>query len=554
MRAPAWRIEDETEEVTGTPPPLLVTGRSVLDAVTRSWGTWVSAGLVGALLGLGVAYLLPTTSQATTTLLMVHPDTADESAMTTDVSLLQTRAVATQALSDLGLRTTPESFLSTVSVNPVNAQILEISVNGPDDEMATARAKALVDAFINFRSQQLRSISDGLVEGYRKRIDDVQAQVDDLTREYDALSRDPRADDTRASDILTTRSTLSAQITTMQRAIEDAALQTEAAITATHVIDAPATSPHGNRRTMVLAAGSGAVLCAGLVLAIILFRTITLDVVRHRREVSSALGVPVRVGVGPVPSRRAVARAGTSARAAVARTLRDRPRGWTSRYQDRPLELLVQGLEAALPAQVVAPVSAAPRSTSRRSGPTTIGVVAIDRTAAAAAVIETLGQRLSTRGVSVLLVDLSAAGLLASSATDADREREDGTGPWVFRPAGDPALATGPRRGARTATPRRESLGWLGELWHDADVALVLLEIDPGTDLDVLRTWVNRVVPLVSAGRASAELLTTVAELVTGAGIDIPFALVEGAERSDRSLGRPAAGRAGPAAEVVRGR
>ena len=76
--------------------------------------------------------------------------------------------------------------------------------------------------------------------------------------------------------------------------------------------------------------------------------------------------------------------------------------------------------------------------------------------------------------------------------------------------------------------------------WREADAVLVLVEVDPGIDLDLVHTWVTRLVPLVSAGRAGPELLTTVASLVRENGLEMPFALLEGADRSDESLGRPA--------------
>ena len=55
-----------------------------------------------------------------------------------------------------------------------------------------------------------------------------------------------------------------------------------------------------------------------------------------------------------------------------------------------------------------------------------------------------------------------------------------------------------------------------------------------------MRTWVNRLVPLVSAGRADRELLTTIAGLVAETGLEMPFALLEGADPSDQTLGQPA--------------
>ena len=76
-------------------------------------------------------------------------------------------------------------------------------------------------------------------------------------------------------------------------------------------------------------------------------------------------------------------------------------------------------------------------------------------------------------------------------------------------------------------------------VWSEVEVVLALLEVDPGIDLDILGTWVARIVPLVSAGRASRELLTTIAALIEEAGPEIPFALLEGADRTDRTLGHP---------------
>ena len=93
--------------------------------------------------------------------------------------------------------------------------------------------------------------------------------------------------------------------------------------------------------------------------------------------------------------------------------------------------------------------------------------------------------------------------------------------------------------GARLRRPSEE-LGELGPAWDEADLVLVLVEVDPGIDLRIVRTWVNRLVPLVSAGRASRELLSTIAGLVEKSGLEMPFALLEGADRSDQTLGLPA--------------
>lgn len=548
MKEPTWRIDDDDgdPEITGTPRPLFVTGRAAGNALLRTWRTWLGAAIVGALLGVAALFAVPHQASATTTLLMVSPNPGDESAMTTDVSLLMTRKVAERVISELDLEESPETVLSTVTATPASNQILTVTVDGPSEAAAVARARALVDNFLVFRAEQLRSISDGLITGFDNRVSALQEQVDDLTRQYGRISADKPVDQVRLNDVVTARATLGAQIADLQRAIEDASLQTDAAIGATHVIDDPMASPYGSRRQLVLFALSGALLGGAIAVGTILFRALTSDRLRQRREVASALGVPVRVGVGPVPSRRRARRAEVAVTTWIARHLRGHPVRWTEHRRRRNLETLVQGLETALGPRLTAPAQARGQDRARgpaigrRPGPTTLGVAAIDRADTAAVVIRALADRLAERDIRVLLVDLSASGALAGRATSGlSRGQDDGSGPAVFRPEGDPALAPGPRRSGRRPAAPPEELGELGVVWSEVEVVLALLEVDPGIDLDILGTWVARVVPLVSAGRASRELLTTIAALIEEAGPEIPFALLEGADRTDRTLGHP---------------
>ena len=166
-----WRIDDEDgdPELTGTTPPLVVTWRTVKDALRRSWRWWVGAFVLGLVAGLLAPVALPHPGSATTTLLLVHPNADDPSAMSTDVSLLMTRAVAGDVIAQLHLpNMTPDSMRASVTAEPVTDQILDITVTAPDDAAAVARSTALVNTFLAFRAEQLRSISGGIVSGYRK--------------------------------------------------------------------------------------------------------------------------------------------------------------------------------------------------------------------------------------------------------------------------------------------------------------------------------------------------------------------------------------------------
>ena len=95
---------------------------------------------------MGALSAVPRPAAATTTLLMVSPNPDDASAMTTDVTLLLTRAVAARVVADLGLRESPEQLLSSVTATPVSSQVLEVR------SVLRRRAAAVARAHVARRS------------------------------------------------------------------------------------------------------------------------------------------------------------------------------------------------------------------------------------------------------------------------------------------------------------------------------------------------------------------------------------------------------------------
>ena len=560
----SWRIDDEDgdPELTGTPQPLVVTWRIVRDALRRAWRWCVGAVVLGGLVGMLALAALPHPASATTTLLLVHPNADDPTAMSTDVSLLMTRAVATDVIARLRLpNTTPDTLHGSMTAEPLTPQLLELTVTAPDDAAAVTRSTAIVDTFLAFRGEQLRSISEGIVTGYQKRISDLQARVDTLTKDYEGLRGSSPADQVAGSDILSQRAQLGAQISSMQQAIEDARLQTEAAVTATHVIDKPYANTRVSKRAVVLYGASGALLLGTLAVGVVLFRALTSDRLRRRRDIADALGVPVRVGVGSLRAPGPVARTGRRLRTRLARLLSRLTRGRYGRAPrnraERDLEALVRGLDSALPAHAARRPGPgqnpqkARRQARQATGPTTLALAAMDDTETASRVLLAVAERRAQQGCRVVLVDLTERGSLAAAARHPQGGRasvadpaqraemgDDVRRPVALRPPGDAPLSRGPRKPARRHPAPPDPLGdLLRAEWDEADVALVLVEMDPGLDIDTFTTWTSRIVPLVSAGRASRELLRTVAGMVASAQLDMPFALVEGVDRSDESFG-----------------
>ena len=194
----------------------------------------------------------------------------------------------------------------------------------------------------------------------------------------------------------------------------------------------------------------------------------------------------------------------------------------------------MQGLESALAPRLRSStphrgISGHPPA-NRRSGPTTLGLAAIDRTHTAAshpAHCRRADSRARRRGAP------RRPDRHRGTVRDARPGRSRRSHPARRGSTGrraTPPSRTGPRRFGRRPTTHPEELSPLEVAWKEADLVLALVEVDPGFDLDILRTWVAAVVPLVSAGRASGELLSTIAQLVREAGIDMPFALLEGAD------------------------
>jgi capsular polysaccharide biosynthesis protein len=539
----SWRIEDEDRELelTGAPQPLLGTWHYLRNSLRREWRTWGGLAALGAVLGLAFVVLVPSSSKASVLLLMAHPANLDsQSAMATDVSLLNTREVATRTVAALNLDMAPEAFQGTVSAEPVTTEILSIAVSAPDDEAATARANALTEQYLDFRATQLRSLSSGLIEGYQSRVQTAREQVSRLTGEYSqAAARGPDGQ-TLASEILSRRAELNAQIVEMQQAIEEAALTADAAIASTHVIDPATVGKASLTKRLALQVVSGLIAGTALGVGLVLFRALTSNRLRRRRDVGLALGAPVRFAVA--------SRGASEWRLRLGRWIRPS-------WQARDLDALVHGLTLTLPRHggtTLTDIAATPRRAAGVDArPSGVALAAINNPRAAAVVLGALAVHLRGLGQAVLLVDLSPSGALADHmssqrsgrgwarrATADDRLASSlGPDPMEFRPDGAVGLARG-LRGAPAAP--------LGELpkdqelqakWAAADIVLVLADVDPGLDAENLRSWVTQVVPLVTAGLSSPELLQTTAELIRAAGLDLPFAMMVGSDDTDESLG-----------------
>ena len=554
MSDSAWRVDELEDEPPSTTPasPALVTLHFLLTALRRRWPVWVGLGCVGVLLGLGWALTLPPKTVGTVSLLLAHPPDADpQQALSTDVSLLRTRTLAVDVVEQLDLQMTPEEFQRSVVVLPASTDVLVLEVSGPDDTAAVARAGALADAYLAFRSSQIRSQLEGQTRGTRERISSLRAQSEDLRKQYDETGTGSPAAEQRASALLNQQAQVTTKLEVAQQTVKDATLAADSVIDASFVLDpASRKSPPSEVRAILFAIASGLIGGTATGAGFVLVTALMSNRLRLREEVALALGAPVPISV--------------AGRARASR--------WTrrTRLPAASLEILVDALdrEVARPTRLGPPAAGTgrgPHETTRRPLPTRLALATVDTGGAGQLVMTSLAARLGTEGLNVLLVDLTASGGLEralDSARDRRRARPGGvhlrpeqqpvrrrrvlrevpaslSRALVHRPDRVPSLARGPLDPLATSASDPPPAAPWPDAWDQADVWLTLAEVDPAVGVEHLRSWADEVVVLVAAGRSSAERLHTTGELVRVAGLRLRFAMMVGTDRTDETLGLP---------------
>jgi capsular polysaccharide biosynthesis protein len=506
-----WRTDDiEDGGLVNDRQPVLVSFHYLRSTLRRRWPVWGAFGAVGMLVAALLFVVVPAGSSGTVTLFLAHDTGQDPAvAMSTDVGILTTRAVSAGTVERLGIEMTSEDFQRSFIATPTTSSVLVVTVSAPDDTAAVERTEALASEFLEFRSEQLRMQADAQISGYQREVDDLNAEVTQLTKRYDVLSADGQQE--QAAAALTQRSQLNEQINSLQRTIEDISLRVTAVVEASTVLDEPSVVPHSAKRRMVLVMASGLIGGLAVGMGLVAFQAVTSDRVRRRREVALAVGAPVQVSVGPIRKSRWLF--------------------WV------PMRLWSSSPERGLNA-VVTGVSASLRGSRRSVVRMALG--AVENTEEAAAILGALAARMNDRGEPVVLVDLSERGCLAGAVTKAF---DQGGGsrlsavPMVLRPSIVPFFGTGPV-GSDPSNPDLLPEGDARRrAFETAAAVLVLVDLDPGIGVEHVKPWAQNVVVVVTAGRSSAERLRTTGELVRTAELDLRFVVLLGADRGDESLG-----------------
>ncbi|MEU3249820.1 Wzz/FepE/Etk N-terminal domain-containing protein [Streptomyces sp. NPDC006997] len=286
-----------TSEPTSATPLLDLHGLVV--SVRRRRRLWASVALLGLLVGMAVAVLLPPAPTAVTKVLVAHQEDQPNDPGTlirTDVALLHTTRIADAALRSLGeTGVSAEDFMAEYEGLGLTNNLLQITVTGDSDAQAVARARAVADAFVADHVRRIRQAASAeaktLLE-QRDRMRDELAQVNEAIGDGATPLNDPKASADMES-LFARRAELTSRITDFDQRAADARVGTPQLIAGTQIVDEPRALTNSVPRN---AATNGAIGCVlGLVvgLALAAVGTVVADRPVLRRDIAAHLGASV---------------------------------------------------------------------------------------------------------------------------------------------------------------------------------------------------------------------------------------------------------------------
>jgi capsular polysaccharide biosynthesis protein len=517
LRERLWAYEDFTAEQEH--PGLDVTGAFaslgfLRTALKRNARLWLTLAVIGLIIGAGMYAALPPKYQATTSIYFTNnPDMDALDQIDTNQTLVSTPTVAEQAMRDLRAGGTVATFLGSYTATPVTDEVMSITASASTSAQAVTHAQAIAETFLSFRANMLRSELAQEDQTLSLELTAAQQKVDSLTTQINQLTSSGSTDHTELATLSRQRTSAEASLTALQTTVQatddDNAVTTAAMINGTEIINPATALAHSKLKYLLFYMAIG--LFGGLAIGMgfVVIRALVSDRFRRRRDISSALGVPVKLSTGPVRG------------------------GWV-RDKGAPANAyrLVNYLHSAIPAGGNAPAA--------------LAIVAVDNARDVADLVARLVRACAGDGKKVAVADLTpgapAARQLGMRGTGVHQLSVSSPGApvsplVVIVPERDDVAPGGPLR--RSGVPVRPVDPDLAATCRSSDVLITLLTLEPGTGAEHLPTWATDVVVAVTAGRSSGARLYAVGELVRLSHPRSVSAVLTNADRDDQSLGIP---------------
>lgn len=476
--------------------------RSLWATIRRNRRVWLATGLLGLIAGASLPVVLPHKSTAVTNLYLAQTAGEDASnAMADNVSLLQTNAVAEQAVRTGRLSMSPSALLSHYSGLPLSDTIMSIKFNGADQSEAVAGATVVAQAFLAVQAKELRLQTDVLVRGVQSEIASLTTAIGNLNMQISSLSPASSTVSAQASNQITNlvnqRSADQSQVSQLEAQIQQARLNEQSVNNVSHVLDPAAPVPASGKKVVLEDALSGLVVGLAVGLVALIFGSLLSERALDRSTVAETLGAPVELSLERYRRPRVMRRKRLS------RQLRT---------PSPALRMIERRLRARL----------------ESAAGSTLAVVTVGTAEPAALAVGALALALASEGRSVVVVDAADNRILASvlglTATPDTMETflipvEEGPPMRVIVAPEDPAQV------AQKPPP------------DDADVVLVLTSLDPAFGTEQLASWVTDAVVVLSTRRVNITRLRVGREILREEGVSLRSVILLGSDAEDDSSG-----------------
>ena len=487
---------------SGSQPPVVLVGRLVslrfvLGAVRRRRKVWLSLAAVGLVVGLGYHVVVPRSYSAHATLYLAQaPGTDPATGIANDIALLQTPEVAHRAAELLGEPSlSPSALLGKAPGIAESDNVLILNVAGPSKVEAERRANALAKAFLGFRSEILQQQTASSDKALENQISGLEEQISQLNASINGAGSSSQGN--QLSTLVGEQSSDTSELASLEQTVQQNQIASIGVTKGSTVVTPGTLVPASSAKLFGLDALAG--LIGGLLIGVVFVavQAVLSDRLRRRDEVASLLGAGVELSLNRV------------------RVPKRHPERWIGQLALEP-----QGEVSRFAGYLR-------RRGVRQGGRKTLLLVAMDDLAVSAAALAILGKRLADEGESVLMADLTDEGLLARSIEDLCFDRS--------------SMADRSGGSLQVFTPSPDDMNdvveppWVATT-DGVNVVLVLTRIDPAKGAWHLH-WAKQAVVSVTAGRSSAQRVSSTAALLRAAGVTIRSGVLVGADPEDESIG-----------------
>jgi hypothetical protein len=475
--------------------------RALLATIGRKWRIWLVTGLVGLIVGACLHLAIPKTYTAVTDLYLAVPTGADPAqVMANNLSLLQTEAVAQQAITAGDLNMTPHTLLSHYTGASLSDNIMSITFSGPSQAEAIFGARTVARAFLAVQTRELGLQTGALVHGLQSQISSLNNDVDGLNAQINSLSGTTSVaqSSTQLADLDDQRTAAESRVSQLQAQVDQALVNEQFTNASSSVLDPAAVLPVSMKKITLTDALSGLVAGLALGLAAVIFGALLSEPRPDRSTVALTLGAPVELSLVRYHSPRVMRRRRLSRRL---------------RQPSPALRMIERRLRGHLES---APGAA-------------LAVLAVGTAEPTALAVGALALALSSEGHRVVVVDVADDRPLASilglttkpEAMETCSLRPVGAGPPV-------RVLVAPEDPLRMAEKRPPD---------DADALLVLASLDVAFGADHLAPWVTDACMILSSRRTTVTRMEVSKEMLYEVGISLRSVILLDSDPKDGSSG-----------------